>query len=53
MLRENQEAAERSSAYHLDNLDTALHIIVKIGVIYHQLERSQQKKLLREVISES
>jgi DNA invertase Pin-like site-specific DNA recombinase/ribonuclease HI len=50
MLRENQEAAERSSAYHLDNLDAALHIISKIGVLYHQLERSQQKKLLREVI---
>jgi len=50
MLRENQEAAERSSAYHLDNLDAALHIISKIGVLYHQLERSQQKKLLHKVI---
>jgi hypothetical protein len=27
----------------------ALHIISKIGVLYHQLERSKQDKLLREV----
>ncbi len=49
-LQENRDAAERSSAYHLDNLNAALHIISKIGVLYHKLERSQQKKLLREVI---
>ncbi len=39
-----------NSEYHIDNLDAALHIISKIGVLYHQLERPQQKKLLREVI---
>jgi P4 family phage/plasmid primase-like protien len=49
-LRENLDAAERDSAYHIDNLDAALHIISKMGVLYHQLERQQQKKLLREVI---
>ncbi len=49
-LRENLDAAERDSAYHIDNLDAALHIISKMGVLYHQLERPQQKKLLREVI---
>jgi len=49
-LRENREAAERDSEYHIDNLDAALHIISRIGVLYHQLERPQQKKLLREMI---
>ena len=39
-----------NSEYHIDNLDAALHIISRIGVLYHQLERKQQKKLLREVI---
>ncbi len=49
-LRENLEAAERDRDYHIDNLDAALHIISRIGVLYHQLERPQQKKLLREMI---
>ncbi|MBI5961799.1 MAG: recombinase family protein [Chloroflexi bacterium] len=49
-LRENLEAAERSSDYHIENLDAALHMISRIGVLYHQLKRPQQKKLLREVI---
>ncbi len=49
-LRDNLEVLERQSEYHIDNLDAALHIISRIGVLYQQLDRKSQKKLLREMI---
>ena len=49
-LRYNLEALERQHEYHIDNLDAALHIISRIGVLYQQLDRKSQKKLLREMI---
>jgi hypothetical protein len=49
-LRYNLEALERQHEYHIDNLDAALHIISRIGVLHHQLDRKQQKKLLLEII---
>jgi DNA invertase Pin-like site-specific DNA recombinase len=48
-LRNSLEVLEREQEYHIDNLDAALHIISRIGVLYHQLDRKQQKKLLREL----
>jgi DNA invertase Pin-like site-specific DNA recombinase len=50
MLLDNLDACERASEFHIDNLDSALHIISKIGVLYQQLERQQQKQLLREIV---
>ena len=49
-LRYNLEALERQHEYHIDNLDAALTIISRIGVLYHQLDHKSQKRLLREMI---
>jgi hypothetical protein len=50
---DNLEACEHENEYHIDNLHSALHVISKIGVRCHQLDRRRQKHLLREVIEES
>jgi DNA invertase Pin-like site-specific DNA recombinase len=50
ILRNSLEVLEREQEYHIDNLDAALRIISRIGVLYQQLDRKQQKKLLREII---
>jgi DNA invertase Pin-like site-specific DNA recombinase len=41
---------EQQHATHVENLDAALQIIAKIGVLYNGLERGDQKELLRHVL---
>ena len=36
---------------HVDNLETALQIIARIGQLYNRLERKDQKELLRQVVN--
>ncbi|MEP6987219.1 MAG: hypothetical protein ABI970_16550, partial [Chloroflexota bacterium] len=36
--------------YHINNLDVALRIIAKVGLLYNSLERSDQKDLLRLMV---
>ena len=44
------ESLERHSEIHINNLDAALGIISKAGVLYSRLERSYQKELLRDMV---
>ena len=36
--------------FHIANLDAALTIIEKVGILYENLERSDQKELLRQMV---
>jgi hypothetical protein len=45
-----RESLGRQQAYHIGNLDAALHIISKIGVLYGGLDEPQKRQLLREII---
>jgi DNA invertase Pin-like site-specific DNA recombinase len=49
-LRQSLETVQQEQEFHINNLDTALGIIAKIGVLYNSLERSDQKELLRQVV---
>lgn len=49
-LRQSLETVQQEQEFHISNLDTALAIIAKIGVLYNSLERSDQKELLRQVV---
>lgn len=49
-LRQALESIETSNAIHIANLDAAITVIAKVGVLYGKLERSDQRKLLREMV---
>lgn len=49
-LQENIELLEQQIDVHIKNLDVALHIISKIGVLYDGLDKKQKRNLLRDVI---
>ncbi len=49
-LRVNLEALQQKREYHINNLDTALTIIAKVGILFNKLERSDQKELLRQMV---
>ena len=36
---------------HITNLDAALQMIAQVGIVYNSLERSDQKELLRHIVS--
>ncbi|MDX1992565.1 MAG: hypothetical protein SF029_09250 [bacterium] len=44
------EALQQKREYHIANLDAALTIIAKVGILYDNLERSDQKELLRQMV---
>ena len=46
----NLEALHQKREHHIANLDVALTIIAKVGILYNKLERSDQKDLLRQMI---
>lgn len=50
-LRHALESIETQNDIHVGNLDTALTIISKVGILYSKLERDSQKKLLREMVN--
>ena len=45
----NLEALKQKREYHIANLDAALTIIAKVGILYNKLGCSDQKDLLRHV----
>lgn len=47
----NLEDLSQKQEYHIANLDAALTIISKVGILYNKLERGSQKKLLREMVN--
>ena len=49
-LRSNIESMDVQQDYHVNNLDAALKIIAKVGLLYNSLERSDQKELLRLMV---
>lgn len=49
-LRQSLETVKQEQEFHINNLDTALEIIAKIGLLYNSLERSDKKELLRQVV---
>ncbi len=50
-LKDNLDALEHKAAYHIDQLDDALHIISQIGLLYRGMELSDQKRLLKNIVS--
>lgn len=44
------ESIQTQNEIHIANLDTALTIISKVGLLYSKLNRDSQKKLLREMV---
>ena len=44
------EGLQAKQEIHMGNLDAALAIIAKVGMLYNTLERSDQKDLLREMV---
>lgn len=49
-VRRTLETLSVSQQVHIDNLETALQIIARIGTLYNGLERKDQKELLRQVV---
>lgn len=49
-LRHALDSIETQNQIHIANLDSALTIIAKIGILYSKLQRDSQKKLLREMV---
>lgn len=52
-LRDKLDGLARKREYHIDNFDAALHIIEKLSILYKKLERSEQKRLLRQMIEKT
>jgi hypothetical protein len=46
----NLDVMEQKHDYYIANLDAALKIIAKVGILYKKLERGEQKDLLRQMI---
>jgi DNA invertase Pin-like site-specific DNA recombinase len=42
---------EQKQETHIANLDTALEMITRVGVVYNGLQRSDQKELLRHMVA--
>lgn len=49
-LQGNLAGLNQQQESHIANLDTALTIIAKVGILYHNLQRSNQKAVLREMV---
>jgi DNA invertase Pin-like site-specific DNA recombinase len=49
-LRRTLEVLEQERDLHINNLDVALEIIAKIGVLYNSLGLDDRKELLRQVV---
>jgi hypothetical protein len=44
------ETLQQKREHHIANLDAAITIIAKVGILYNKLECSDQKDLLRQMI---
>lgn len=50
-IRSTLEALQYHHKAHVTNLDTALQMIAQVGIVYNSLKRSDQKELLRHIVS--
>ncbi len=44
------ESLDAQQETHIDNLDAALEIIATVGIVYNDLERSDQRELLHHMV---
>jgi hypothetical protein len=49
-IRATLESMQQQHTIHIQNLDSALEMIARVGVVYNALERGAQKELLRLMI---
>ena len=49
-IQQSLESVNRQQEAHIENLEGALTIIAKVGILYNNLERSSQRELLREMV---
>jgi hypothetical protein len=49
-LQMSLEALSQKRTFYVQNLDAALTIIAKVGILYNKLERGDQKDLLRQMV---
>ncbi|MDX1993605.1 MAG: hypothetical protein SF029_14550, partial [bacterium] len=49
-IRERLEGLEHKIDTHIEHLDQALTIVAKVGVLFEEMARSEQKALLREMV---
>ncbi len=49
-LRKTLDVLDARKSTHIANLDAALTLIRKVGILFSKLERSQQRELLREIV---
>ncbi len=49
-LRAALDGLKHQNEAHIANLDTALRIIAQVGNVYNELERGDQKELLRQMV---
>jgi site-specific DNA recombinase len=49
-IRTTLDEMRHKQETHISNLDLALSIIAKIGIVYNELERDDKKELLRQMI---
>src|SRR5690606_24997003 len=50
-LRHALDSLDVDNETHISNLDAAISVIAKVGVLYSKLDRSNQKRLLREMVN--
>jgi DNA invertase Pin-like site-specific DNA recombinase len=50
IIQRTLETMQQEHQIHIDNLDMALQMIAKIGTLYNDLQRSERKELLRQVV---
>ena len=49
-LRHALESLSARNSVHVANLDAALNIIAKVGILYKQLDRADQRRLVHEMV---
>ncbi len=50
LLQSSLDAMDRQYEHHIVNLDSALEIITRVGLLYNSLTRGDQKELLRLMV---
>lgn len=50
-LRIALDSVSQEQTYHIENLDSALQIVAKVGTLYNDLDRNAQKELLHHMVN--
>lgn len=49
-LHASMQSMSKAQAHHVKNLDTALSLLAKIGILYERLDQHEQKDVLKQVV---